>query len=424
MLYGHSMRRLPIAFAIANLAACSDPAGGPDASQPGPVDASTDAGLEMLDCSETAVRCVDDTAGETAEYPTVSAALAGAGPGHTVQVFAGSYDGFQIDTSGTANAPLRVRGLTGARIERGGPTGDGVRLENVSYVIVEGFHVLDPTARCVAARGATAQAPMVGNQVRAITCESSGLEGFYLSQFSRGAVVGNHIARTGRAGGTRDHGIYLANAGSDGTELRGNVIVMDGSTAESAGIHFNGDASIGGDGLISDLVVEDNTISGLVHNAFNLDGVERSRFANNLVYATMRHGLRGYAIDGAAGPQGLHIVNNTFVVAGTATGVRLTEDRGGHVIFNNILVVAAAGESISLESADRAMLGPNATDVGGPTVATLSLFRDAAALDFELAASSPAIGAGVATFAGVVAPAADRLGRPRTGNDLGAFRAP
>lgn len=237
-------------------------------------------------------------------------------------------------------------------------------------------------------------------------------------------VEGNRISRTGRAGGTRDHGIYLANAGSDGTILRGNVIVMNGSTAESAGIHFNGDASIGGDGLISDLLVEGNTISGLVHNAFNMDGVERSRIVNNLVYATMRHALRAYAIDASAGPQGLHIVSNTFVVAGSGAGVRLTEDRGGHVIFDNILVVDAAGESISLEAPGMAMVGPNATDLGGPVVANLALFRGAAAFDFELAVGSAAIGAGVASFAGVAAPTTDLLGRTRTVFDLGAYRAP
>lgn len=375
------------------------------------------------DCGDSSVRCVDDDPGPTQEFATLMAALEGAGPGDVVLVHEGAYAGAQIDASGTADAPLTVHGLAGAIVSSDGPTGDGIRLQNVDHVVIEGLTIRGVSGRCVAARGATADAPMVGNVVRGVTCSGSGTEGFYLSQFSAGLVENNAIERTGQSGSARSHGIYLANAGSDGTTLRGNTIDMTGSPDESAGIHFNGDVSIGAEGLISDLLVAQNVVHGLHHNAFNLDGVERSRFENNLVYDTTRHGLRAYQIDGGDGPEGLVVVNNTFVVGGSGSAVRITEDRGGHVIFDNIFLIEGGEEAISLESADRAQVGPNATDTG-PIVASPALFTARAADDFTLAAGSAAIGAGVTSFAGVTAPDHDLTGRPRTTPDLGAHAAP
>lgn len=389
-----------------------------------PADAAVNDASVSVDCMAANVRCVDDTPGPNAEYATIMAAVRDAVPGDTVVVFAGEYAGFQLDRSGTEAARIVVRALGGAVINRDGPSPNGVRMQNVSYVTVEGFVITMATEQCVAARGATATTPMVGNIVRGVTCQSSGTEGFYLSQWSRGLVEGCRIARTGRSGSTRSHGIYLANGGTDDTVVRDTTIDMTGSPAESAGIHCNGDLSIGGDGMISGLTIERNTISGLAHNAINMDGVERSRIVNNVVHTTTRHGVRGYRIDAARGPQGLVVANNTFVIGGTSSGVRLTEDRGGHVIFNNIFVVTRDGSSISLEASDRAMVGPNALDTGGVVLAAPSLFRNAAANDLELAVGSAAIGAGVARFAAQDAPAVDRLGRARARFDLGAYRAP
>jgi hypothetical protein len=266
---------------------------------------------------------------------------------------------------------------------------------------------------------------MVDLVIASNDCSGAGHEGFYLSEVSGSLVEGNRIVGAGANGESRGHGMYLANAGSDDTVIRNNTIGMT-SPSESNGIHMNGDESVGGDGIISGLLVEGNVIYGHAQNGFNLDGVESSVFRNNVVYANARHALRAYAIDGTAGPRALHVVNNTFLTTGSNFAVRFTEDRGEHVIFNNILFNDGSGGSISLEDESAAMIGPNASvDGDGVIEAAPALFRDFAGDDFALAAGSGAIDRGVASFGGVDAPATDATGAARSGApDLGALEAP
>src|SRR3989304_3196929 len=99
--------------------------------------------------------------------------------------------------------------------------------------------------RCIAARNASPTAPMKGITIHDVTCTNAGHEGFYLSEVSQSLIENNTISGSGANGQERGHGIYLANAGSDNTTLRGNRI-SGMQAADSAGIHFNGDASVEG----------------------------------------------------------------------------------------------------------------------------------------------------------------------------------
>ena len=177
-----------------------------------------------------------------------------------VIVRAGTYTGFQLGTSGTSSAPIRFHAAsTGVVINTGGPTGDGIRLQNVSYVTVEGFQIQNVTERGIAQRGATPENPVHGLVIRGNTISATGGEGLYLSEVADSLIENNTIVNAG------DHGIYLANAGSDGTIIRGNNI----SGSQTAGIHFNGDLSIGGDGIISGLIVENNVLHHNGQNGLN-----------------------------------------------------------------------------------------------------------------------------------------------------------
>lgn len=397
------------------------------------------------DCSAAHIRCVDDTAGATAEYGTIQSAVAAAVAGDTVLVFDGSYEGFQVTRSGTSSKPLVIRANGGgAVIDRSGPTGDGARFQNVSYVRIEGFRIRDVAQRCVAARGATPSSPMHGNVVRGITCTASGTEGFYLSEFADGLVEGNDVSGTGAVDSYRAHGMYLANAGTDNTVVRGNTVHgVTGGDAQA--MHFNGDASVGGaDGVITGMLVENNVIFAADANGINMDGVRNSVFRNNLVYDVGRHAIRGYRIDGSAGPSGLQIVNNTLVGGSGNWAIKLTDDAGGHVIFNNVLLGGAGSIALgtsSLESdynvvTNAFSLTEDATTINLPgwraqgldahslQATAAALFVNAAAGDFRLSAGSPAIDAGAASLGGVGAPAADLLGtgRPRgSAVDIGAY---
>lgn len=349
--------------------------------------------------------------------------------GDEVIVLDGTYAGFQLETSGTSNAPLRFHAASnGAVINTDGPTGDGIRLQNVSYVVVEGFTIQNVTGRGIAQRGATPENPVHGLVIRGNTITATGGEGMYLSEVADSLIENNTIVNAG------DHGIYLANAGSDGTIIRDNNI----SGSQTAGIHFNGDLSIGGDGIISGLVIENNVLHHNGQNGLNMDGVQDSLIQNNLIYGNQSNGLRAYRIDAAQGPRNLRMINNTIhVPADGYWCVRLTEDLGGNVVFNNILMNDHAyGGSIALDqtagfaSAHNAVVNRFTPDRSN-TILTLQqwqqlgydagsflaqpseLFVNPVAADYTLKAGSPAIDAGLATFGGYPAPARDRLGASR-----------
>ncbi len=418
-------------------------AGLGDTSSPEDATPPADAG-PLLDCTQPTVRCVDDTAGPNQEYTTIQAAADAAGPGDWVRVFAGSYAGFQVTLSGQASAPITFQAAEpGALIDRDGPSGDGVRLQNVSDVVVEGFEIQDVTGRCIAARGATPTSPMLRNVVRNNQCRRAGTECFYLSEFGQGLIEGNELVGCGASGGSRNHGIYLANAGSDGTTIRGNSI-FGATPAESNGIHMNGDLSVGGDGVISDLLIERNVISGNFQNGLNMDGVQDSLIRNNLVFDNGRNAMRAYMIDGADGPRGLKVVNNTFLANVSGWALKITDDGGGHVIFNNILSGADGSLAIgtpNLASNNNALDGVLSADEDATTT-TLSAWQTATGQDaasiaaaaadllaatYRLSTTSAAIDSGRPALGAVLAPPTDLDGQPRPqrlGFDLGAFEAP
>lgn len=402
------------------------------------------------DCALENVRCVDDTAGATQEHATLQEAADAAVPGDTILVFEGSYEGFQIDGSGDAGSPIVYQAVGDVAITSPAPTGDGIRIQNASHVRVIGFRVADVPQRCIAARGATPDAPMVDVWVVGNDCRRAGVEGLYLSELSDSHVELNVIVDSGQSGSTRSHGIYLANAGSDGTTLCGNDISGAGPD-ESNGIHVNGDLSVGGDGIVSGLLVEANVIHGNAQNGLNLDGVQASVFRNNLVYGNGRNALRAYAIDGAEGPLDLVVVANTLLTpAGGGWPLKLSEDLGGHVVFDNVLLTedpdlgsisldaspgfqsaanavvdrfSADGEASYLTLAEWQALG---FDAGSLVTSGAALFV-APGTDFHLLAGAPATDAGLATFAGVSAPALDLEGAARpagAGWDMGCYERP
>jgi hypothetical protein len=215
-------------------------------------------------------------------------------------------------------------------------------------------------------------------------------------------------------------------------------------TEDSAGIHFNGDLSVGGDGIISGLLVEQNVVSNGLQNGFNMDGVQDSTFQNNLVSGVSNNALRGYAIDGAAGPKNMRIINNTLI-SGGGWAVKFTEESGGHVVFNNVLLgggaVCIPNGSVSSDynvTVDRFSRDNDASaislsawralgnDSHSLVSAATSLFVNGGANDYHLKSGAPAIDAGAPKFGSLAAPIVDLdgLARPTgTAHDAGAYEA-
>ncbi len=405
---------------------------------------SAGTGTETPDCDLPSVLCVDDTAGPTQEYSDIQAAADDATAGDLVQVFPGAYSGFTASNSGEPDQPITYRGEgDGVRIETPAETGDGIRLENVSNVVLDHFTVIAPEQRCIAARGATPEEPMRNLVISRNRCENATLEGMYLSEVADSLVEDNEVDGAGVGEDPRSHCLYLANAGSDGTVIRNNRL-HGCQASESNGIHFNGDLSVGGDGIISGLVVEGNIIYDNGQNGFNLDGVQNSVFRNNLVYGNQRNALRAYAIDAAEGPRGLAIVNNTFSADISGWALKFTEDLGGHVVFNNLLLGASGAVSmdaspdwasdynlfsdiLSADGEDSEISGAEWQaldfDPHGGTVAAEDLFVSPSDGDYRLREGTPAVDAGIAEFGSVLAPDHDAFGTPRPqgdGFDVGA----
>ena len=250
--------------------------------------------------------------------------------GDTVQVAAGSYAGFVMETDGRAGAEIAFVGAAGARITSSAPAGeDGINLEGASFIRVEGFTVTGATR----------------DGIRAVTCEhvtirnnvvvANGFFGIFTGFCDDLLIENNEVARQ-----PTEHGVYVSNSG-DRPVLRNNVIYSNAK----AGIHMNGDVTLGGDGIISDAVVELNNIYDNGGNGgasgINCDGVQDSIFRNNLLFANHASGISLYREDGGGASTGNLVVNNTIVMASDGRWAINVQNASGRNRYRNNILLSA-----------------------------------------------------------------------------------
>jgi parallel beta-helix repeat protein len=345
-------------------------------------------------------------------WRTLQHAADNVGPGDTVSVRAGNYAGAYIETSGTSSQPIvfQAFGSEVPSITDDNPeTPDGFNLEGASYVTVQGF-TIDGRSRA---------------GIRAVECEHVTLRNNHmdgngswgvLTGFCDDLLIENNVA----ANSGEQHGIYVSNSG-DRPVIRGNTIYGN----NAAGIHMNGDGSEGGDGIISNAIVENNVIydngpgggSGI-----NCDGVQDSIIRNNLIYDEHASGISLYQIDGGGPSSGNLILNNTVLVASNGRwALNIQDGAVNNTARNNVLwnahsfrgSIDISPDSLSGFSDDNNAVMDRFTTDGGDSVMTLSewqqetsldansfvatpdqLFANANGNDYSLSASSPAIDAG------------------------------
>jgi hypothetical protein len=337
----------------------------------------------------------DDEADGSAAAPwkTLQRAAQSPRPGDLIVVRPGRYAGFVLGwdgaQNGTAADPITFRAEPGAIIEsRNLRTPDGINIEGASHIVIEGFEVLNAGSitragiRSVLNRGVVIR----GNRI-----DNAGRWGI-LTGFSDDLLIEGNV--TSRA--QIEHGIYVSNACVNPI-VRGNQVW--GNAAN--GIHMNGDASQGGNGLILNALVEKNVIYGNGRqggSGINADGVQNSRFLNNVLFDNRASGISLYRIDGADGSKNNLVAHNTIVMAADARwALNIQNGSTGNTVLNNVLYnnhPFRGSLDISSDSLPGLMSDYNAAmdrfTIDGGAVRTLAQWRQTAGQDLHSLVATPA----------------------------------
>lgn len=360
--------------------------------------------------------------------------------GDNVFVENGSYAGFDHrSASGTSSAPITFKALgNNVLISQPGPIrDDGINVEGTDYIIIDGF--------------ISNNMPGSGNGIRMVLanncilrnnrCDNNAERGIFTG-FTNDILIEKNAC----SNSIDEHGIYVSNS-SDRPIIRYNSCFGN----NGIGIHLNADASIGGDGIISDAQIYNNFLYENNGGAgINMDGVQSPVVYNNIILNN--HFAQGIALfqqDGAIVTNDAKIFNNTILVPPDGRWGILVKD-GANVnteIYNNIIINQHAWrgciaiENTSQFSSDHNILNDKMSDSGDGSTISLSnwqllgfdtnsqlagslsaLFVDPINGDFHLANSSQAIDAGTSLPASIVMDDFDNNPRPSGfGFDIGAY---
>ncbi len=355
-----------------------------------------------------------------------------------VHVLDGDYEGFYLTRGGTQYAPVQFR-AEGKHVrisKRNRETPDGINIEGASHVILDGFAINGMPRAGIRATHSS------GTRIQHINADGNGIWGIYTSFCDDIRIEDNSCS-----GSIKEHGIYVSNS-ADRPVIRGNTSRGN----RQCGIHINGDASQGGDGIISGARIENNLISDNGRgggSGINCDGVQDSKIQNNLLYENHSSGISLYRVDGAAGLTGNSVINNTVVQATDSRwAVNIKNRSRNNLVANNILMNGGSRGSlnVSLDSlaglrSDHNIVADRFSPDDGERILKLfswqsvtgldghsrlssprDLFVDPDGGDYHLRQGSPAIDA--ADLA--MSPRTDIEGVPRplgAGPDAGAYEA-
>ena len=374
-------------------------------------------------------------------WQTLQHAANQVGPGDRVIVHPGNYVGFHLTTSGTSGSPIEFLAQPGAFVnQRNVTTPDGINLEGVSYVTIDGFEVADMPRAGVRAVGTS------NNLAQFVTVRNVHAHDNFKWGIFTGFVDDLLIEQNETSGSEDEHGIYVSNSG-DRPTIRNNEIWGN----HGNGIHMNGDASLGNDGVISDALVSGNRIydNGLGGGSgINMDGVQNSRIENNLIYDTHASGISIFRTDGGAPSTGNVVVNNSIHVASEGRwALNIQNASTGNTVLNNLLLnehsfrgaLDISANSLAGLTSDHNIVISRFTTDDSASVLTLSqwqaltggdahssvaspsqLFVDWTTGDYHLLDNAPAVDAGTS----LLAPTVDLENRPRPsgeGFDIGAL---
>lgn len=404
---------------------------------------------EVLSTFYVATNGNDNAGGSSASpWATLQHAANSVKAGDTVIIEAGSYKGFDMETSGTATALIKFLANPGVSITspealRGK---DGIDLEGASYIEIEGFNASNMAEAGI--RSVTNTGCIIEDNV----CNANGHWGIFTGFSNDILIEGNTCSNS-----QLEHGIYVSNSAV-------NPTIIDNTCFGNYqnGIHINGDASQGGTGIVTGALVEGNVIynnGAGGGSGINCDGVQDSIIENNLLYDNHANGISLYQIT-AGGPSENDVVANNTVIMASNGRWALNIQNGGinNTVFNNILLndntahgsIIISSDSLSGFKSDNNVLTTNSSafdinndstgaddfmswsswesetgqDKQSLTATASQLFANVSGNNYQLSSTSPAINAGLASFNGDSAPTTDLLGNPRPSGsayDIGAY---
>lgn len=267
-------------------------------------------------------------------WATLQKAADSVEPGDTVIVRPGDYTGFWLNRSGTQLAPITFSALDGATVIFDNfQTMDGINIEDyesgIHDVIIEGFTVQGSSRAGIRVVG-TAGSPAQRITLRHNTCHSNARWGIFSGHVDYMTVEDNQCSNS-----QDEHGIYLSNSG-DFNIARGNVCYGNAG----GGIQFNADASEGGDGIMSEALIENNVCfdnGSKGGAALNMDGLQDSVIRGNLLYGNHAGGITLFSQDGLAST-GNRVLCNTIIQADNARWcIRIANASTDNTVLNNIL---------------------------------------------------------------------------------------
>jgi parallel beta-helix repeat protein len=327
-------------------------------------------------------------------WETIQHAVGQVHAGDSVIILSGEYVGFCMgwddENEGTSSDPIVFKANAGAIIISDNiNTNDGINLEGVSYIIVDGFTIANPGGSIT--RAGIRSVGNTGVVIRNNTIDGMGTWGIFTGFSDNILIENNHCSNS-----IEEHGIYFSNS-ADNPVIRGNTSFGN----NGCGIHMNGDISMGGDGIISNALVEGNIIydnGSDGGSAINCDGVQNSTIRNNLIYNNHSSGISLYQIDAAEPAFNNKIINNTIVMPNDGRwALNIGDGSSGNTVLNNImfsyhsfrggLVIDQA--SLSGFTSDYNIVVDRFSPDGDATIQSLEEWQEATGQDEHSYVSSP-----------------------------------
>jgi parallel beta-helix repeat protein len=359
--------------------------------------------------------------------------------GDSVLVLAGNYVGFDIRTDGSQNSPIVFKAIENNVVidERNPVTTDGINIENADWIVIDGFDVTNQPRAGI--RIVLSDFVVIRNN----NCHNNYRWGIFTG-FTDDIIIENNSCSFSED----EHGIYVSNS-SDRPIIRNNHSFNN----NGCGIHMNGDISMGGDGIISNAVVEGNIIHENGYgggSAINMDGVQDSEIFNNLIYNNHATGIAMYQIDGGDASKNNIVFNNTIIQPSDGRwNILVTDGSTGNTLYNNILISHHSFRgSISIDAAsttgftsDYNILDNRLSNDDGNSNLTLSqwqslghdlhsiiadsesqIFVDHTNENFHLLQTAQAVDAGTNLVLPTVFEDLDNISRPQgSGFDIGSY---